>query len=65
MPGFPPFPTVEAKAVIATPVAPAIAQTAVKNKNVKILFFVVLFIALGFIGYFIVNTMYPMGLFNS
>ncbi|MEI8091654.1 MAG: hypothetical protein WCG98_05530 [bacterium] len=52
-----------AQAILQTPAAPAIADAAAKKtKNVKMLFFVVLFVALGFIGYFVITTMYPMGL---
>lgn len=81
MMGFPPMPTeaiakspatTEMPAKTETPAAVTkteatkpIAHAASKNKWVKILLFVVLFAALGFTTYFIITTMYPMGIFNA
>lgn len=52
-------------ATMTTPIGTMPQAVADTHKWVKIGLFIVLFVALGFIGYFIVNTMYPMWLFSS
>lgn len=49
------------------PIATPATTTSVpsKHKWVKVGLFVVLFVALGFLTYFIISTMYPMGLFAT
>ena len=52
-------------AVTTTAVATIQAMPAKKKNGVKIGLFIVMFVALGFLTYFIISTMYPMGLFNN